>query len=73
MKEKSAKFDVFKSLRQAANNPAEDQREEVTAGGKALSREAGGRHGALEAFLWVAAIVGWGAVAWVYHLHPHFP
>jgi hypothetical protein len=27
----------------------------------------------LKAFLWVAAIVGWGAVAWVYHLHPHFP
>jgi hypothetical protein len=37
------------------------------------SKCAGRRHGVLEVFLWVAAIVGWGAVAWVYHLHPHFP
>jgi len=73
MKGEPSKCDAFKSLRQAANNPAKDQREEVTAGGEAVSREAGRRHGVLEAFLWVAAIVGWGAVVWVYHLHPHFP
>ncbi|MBV8416413.1 MAG: hypothetical protein JO251_14480 [Verrucomicrobia bacterium] len=73
MKEKSSKCDAFKSLWQAANNAAKVQREEVAAGGKAVSREAGRRHGVLEAFLWVAAIVGWSAVAWVYHLHPHFP
>jgi hypothetical protein len=73
MKQESSKYDAFKSLRQAANKPAKHQREEVTAGGKAVSREVGKWHGVLEAFLWVAAIVGWGAVAWVYHLHPHFP
>jgi hypothetical protein len=73
MKEESSKCDPFKSLRQTANKPAKDQREAVTAGGEAVSREAGRPHGVLEAFLWVAAIVGWCAVAWVYQLHPHFP
>jgi len=72
MKERSLRCDAFKSLWQAANNPAKGQREEATVGGKAVSREAGRRRGVLEAFLWVATIVGWGAVAWVYHLHPNF-
>jgi len=73
MKEESSKCDALKSLQQTANIRVKDQREEVTAGGEAVSREAGRRHGVLEGFLWLAAIVGWGAVAWVYHLHPHFP
>ena len=43
---------------------------EITAGSEA---RAGRRYCILEAFLWVAAIVGWGGVAWLYHLYPYLP
>lgn len=73
MKEESSKCGPARFFRQSAKEPGKDQREEVTTGGKAASRKGRRRHGVLEAFLWAAAIMGWGAVGWVYHLHPHFP
>ena len=27
----------------------------------------------LESLLWVSAIAGWGAIAYLYHMHPSFP
>jgi len=30
-------------------------------------------HTLLETLFWVSAIVGWGAVAYLHHMHPSFP
>ncbi len=30
-------------------------------------------HSFLNALLWVCGIVGWGAIAYIYYIHPSFP
>jgi len=30
-------------------------------------------HTSLETVLWISAIIGWGAIAYLYHMHPSFP
>ena len=30
-------------------------------------------HTRLESALWISAIIGWGAIGYLYHMHPSFP